>query len=73
MVFSKEGNKPDTSKLEETEKNRHQKMQKFKKFFGFPTFVKWFIPNYSTLKYNHISLKTTFTKGNQFWLEWKLP
>ena len=35
MVFSKEGNKPDTSKLEESEKNRHQKMQKFKKLFGF--------------------------------------
>ena len=47
--FSKEGNKPGISKLEETEKTHTAKnKKKLRSFLGFPNFVKQFMPNYST-------------------------
>ena len=54
--FSKEGNKSDILKLEE------------KNLIGFlgPNFLKRFIPNYSTIKYTHTSLKRTLSKGSRF-------
>ena len=66
-VFFKEGNKPDRSKLEETVKTHTAKNAKdLRSFWGFPNFVKRFIPNYSTLKYTHTSLKRTLTNRSRF-------
>ena len=63
--FSKEGNKPNRSKLEEIEKTHTPKNTKnSRSFLGFPNFVEQFIPNYSTLKYTHTSHNRTLTKGN---------
>ena len=48
--FSKEGNKPARSKLEETEKMHTPKNgQNLRSFLVFPNYVKQFIPNYSNL------------------------
>ena len=62
MVFSKEGIKPDRSKLEETEKTHKPKYaKKITSLLKFPNYVKRFIPNYSALKYTYTSFKTTYT------------
>ena len=64
---SKEGNKPDRSKLEKTEKRHTPKdFKSFRGFLGFPDCIKQFISNYSTLKYTHTSLKRTLMKGSRF-------
>lgn len=54
VFFSEEGNKTDRSELEETEKTHTLKNAKQLRSFLF-FYVKLFIPNYSTLKYNHTS------------------
>ena len=73
LFFSKDGIKPDRSKLEETEKmHTPQNAKHLRSFLVFPNYVKGFIPNYSTLKYNHTSLKRIFTKESRFWLDWNL-
>ena len=57
-LYSKERNKPDRSKLEETEKTHAPKNTKnLRSLLGFPNCIKQFIPNYSTLKYTYTSLK----------------
>ena len=66
MLFSKEGNKTDRSKLGDAEKKHAPKNAKnSRSFLGFSNFVKQFIPNYSTLKYTHTSLKTALTNGSR--------
>ena len=67
-LFSKKGNEPDRSKLEEIGKTHTRKTAKeFKKFFGLSNFVKRFIfINYSMLKYTHTSLHRTLTKRSRF-------
>ena len=43
-----------------------QNAKHLRSFLVFPNYVKGFISNYSTLKYNHTSLKRVFTKGSRF-------
>ena len=61
MLFSEEEEKPDRSKLEETEKTHTQKnakkKEKLRSFLNFRNFVKRFIPSYSTVTYMRTSLK----------------
>ena len=68
FFFSKDGIKPGRSKLEETEKmHTPQNAKHLRSFLVFPlNYVKGFISNYSTLKYNHTSLKRIFTKESRF-------
>lgn len=49
-----------------------QNAKHLRSFLVFPNYVKGFISNYSTLKYNHTSLKRIFTKGSRFWLDLNL-
>ena len=73
LFFSKEDNKSDRSKLEETKKTHTPRNAKFLRSFS--NFVKKFIPNYrnySTIKYAHTSLNRTLTKGSPFSLDWNL-
>ena len=66
-LLSKEGNKLDRSKFEETENTHTPKNAKnLGGFFGFPNFIKRFISNCITRKYPHKSLKRTLTKRRRF-------
>ena len=67
VFFSKEGIKPDRSKLEETQKAHTPKNAKhLRDFLGFPNYVKQIIPNYSTFKCNHNPLRELLQKKVAF-------
>ena len=67
FFFSKEVIRPDRSKLEETEKAHTPKNPKYlRSFLVFTIYVKRFIPNCSTFRYNHTYLKKTLPKEVAF-------
>ena len=75
--FSKEDNKTDISKLEETEKPHPPKNSNIFRFFHrvFQTFLNnlcQIIEIMVHLKYTRTSLDRTLTKKSRFWLDWNL-